>query len=169
MQIPAGTETAFDRGHPDLLSIAIVKDHHGRHNPITLSWIMRTSRMPPMLAVSVAPERHSFEAFRRSREFVIAYPAAGQERETVIYGTASGRSMDKLERGGSRVEPATKIDSVLMSDAVVNFECRLVDELVTGDHSIFVGEILATHVNADPDAGRIYAFAYTDYAPVLRG
>ncbi len=169
MQVAASASQCFQRGLPDLLAIGIVKDRHGRHNPITLSWIMQTSRMPPMLAFSVAPQRHSFEALRQAGEFVIAYPAEGQERETVLYGTASGRSMDKLARGGSRIEAATRIDSVLMTDAVANFECRLTDELVTGDHSIFVGEIIAAHINADPTRRRIYAFEYTDYAPVARG
>jgi flavin reductase (DIM6/NTAB) family NADH-FMN oxidoreductase RutF len=130
---------------------------------------MQTSRMPPMLAISVAPSRHSFDALRKAKQFVIAYPAAGQEEETVLYGTASGRNMDKLARGGTRVVPATKIDSVLMVDALANFECELAGEFVTGDHSIFVGKIVAAHINKDRNVRRIYAFGYVDYAPVERG
>lgn len=169
MQVLTSIQQALDRGLPDLLAVGIVKDSAGKHNPITISWIMPTSRVPPMLAISIAPSRHSFEALRHSRQFVIAYPSEGQERETVLYGTASGRGMDKLARGGTRLVPATNIDSVLMLDAVVNFECELAGEFVTGDHSIFIGKIVAAHVNSDPAVRRIYAFGYTDYAPVERG
>lgn len=169
MQVLTSIQQALDRGLPDLLAVGIVKDSAGKHNPITLSWIMPTSRVPPMLAISVAPSRHSFAALRGAKQFVIAYPSAGQERETVLYGTASGRGVDKLERGGTRIVPATKIDSVLMLDAVANFECELAGEFVTGDHSIFIGKIVAAHINSDPDLRRIYAFGYTDYAPVKRG
>lgn len=169
MQVLASIQQALDRGLPDLLAVGIVKDSSGKHNPITLSWLMPTSRVPPMLAISVAPSRHSFEALRRAKQFVIAYPSAGQENETVLYGTASGRSQDKFARGGTRLVPATRIDSVLMVDAVANFECELAGEFVTGDHSIFVGKIVAAHVNQDPAVQRIYAFGYVDYAPVERG
>ncbi len=169
MQIPSPIQQALDHGLPDLLAIGIVKDAAGKHNPITLSWIMQTSRMPPMLAISVAPSRHSFDALRLSKQFVIAYPAVGQEGETVLYGTASGRNMDKLVRGGTRIVPASKIDSVLMTDALANFECELAGEFVTGDHSIFVGRIVAAHVNNDRNVRRIYAFGYVDYASVERG
>lgn len=169
MQVLTSIQQALDRGLPDLLAVGIVKDASGKHNPITLSWLMPTSRVPPMLAISVAPSRHSFAALRRAGQFVVAYPAEGQEEETVLYGTASGRGLDKLARGGTRVVPATKIDSVLMLDAVANFECELAGEFVTGDHSIFVGKIVAAHVNSDANIRRIYAFGYTDYAPVERG
>jgi flavin reductase (DIM6/NTAB) family NADH-FMN oxidoreductase RutF len=36
-----------------------------------------------------------------------------------------------------------------LSDAVANFECRLVGEMETGDHFIFVGEVVRCHVNED--------------------
>jgi len=38
---------------------------------------------------------------------------------------------------------------------VANFECRLIGEYTTGDHVIFVGEVLLAHVNPDSH-GRIY-------------
>ena len=36
-----------------------------------------------------------------------------------------------------------------MSDAVANFECKKIAELETGDHVIFVGEIICSHMNPD--------------------
>jgi flavin reductase (DIM6/NTAB) family NADH-FMN oxidoreductase RutF len=168
MQIPASFHQGLSRGLPDILTIGIVKDAAGKYNPITLSWVMQTSWAPPLLVTSIAPSRHSFDAMRRSREFVIALPSESQIEATVLFGTASGRDMDKLERSGLATQPATKIDCVLLSDAIVNHECKLVDEFETGDHSIFVGEVVATHVNKDPAVRRIYAFAYTDYAAVKR-
>jgi flavin reductase (DIM6/NTAB) family NADH-FMN oxidoreductase RutF len=44
----------------------------------------------------------------------------------------------------------------LLSDAVANFECVLESELLTGDHVIFAGRIVAAHVNEDPDVVRLY-------------
>ncbi|MCJ7786639.1 flavin reductase family protein, partial [Patescibacteria group bacterium] len=42
---------------------------------------------------------------------------------------------------------AKVIDSVLLDDAVANFECRLVSETKAGDHIIFVGRIVVSHIN----------------------
>jgi flavin reductase (DIM6/NTAB) family NADH-FMN oxidoreductase RutF len=168
MQKTAGFHEGLRRGLPDILTIGIVKDAQGKYNPITLSWVMQVSWSPPLFAISVAPSRHSFDALQLSREFVIALPSESQNEATVLFGTASGRDMDKLERSGLAAEPASKIDCVLLSDAVVNFECKVVEEIEAGDHSIFLGEVVATHVNQDPGVRRIYAFAYTDYAAVER-
>ena len=47
---------------------------------------------------------------------------------------------------------------MLLADAVANFECRVVSELATGDHVIFVGEVVCSHVH-DPPLNRLYTVA----------
>ena len=54
-------------------------------------------------------------------------------------------------------QPATRIDSVLLADAVANFECTLESEHEAGDHVIFVGRVVAAHVHQDTSVRRIYA------------
>ena len=51
--------------------------------------------------------------------------------------------------------PASRIDSVLLADAVANFECKLVSELEAGDHFVFVGEVICAHLNDKP-LNRLY-------------
>ena len=73
----------------------------------------------------------------------------------VRIGTHSGRDMDKLKEFGSTTSPTTEIDSVILDDAVANFECVLEGELPTGDHMIFAGKVVASHINTEPK-GRLY-------------
>jgi len=146
---------AIPRKYPEQVVIAVAKDAEGKHNPITLGWTMLTSGSPAMMAISIGFGRHSLEAVRSSREFVIAFPSAAMAEEALFYGTKSGRDMNKLDVFGAAVEPARKIDSVLLADAVANFECVLTGELTTGDHVLFVGEVVAAHVNTDA-VGRLY-------------
>ena len=141
--------------YPEQIVIGIACDPQGRHNPITLGWTMIVSHEPPMMAVSIGKTRHSLQAFRHAREFVIAFPSEHQQEEAMLFGTKSGRDMDKLAAAGCSVIPASKIDSVLLADAVANFECRLSAELDTGDHVVFVGEIICSHVNSGP-LNRLY-------------
>jgi flavin reductase (DIM6/NTAB) family NADH-FMN oxidoreductase RutF len=76
--------------------------------------------------------------------------------DVCFFGTRSGRDLDKLAARGAETQPATKIDSVLLSAAVANFECALESELETGDHVIFVGRVVAAHMNEDPSVSRLY-------------
>jgi flavin reductase (DIM6/NTAB) family NADH-FMN oxidoreductase RutF len=150
---------AIKRKYPEAVAIAIAKDASGKHNPIALGWVMPTSGSPPMFAISIAPQRHSCDAVRQAGEFVLSFPSAAQAEEALFHGTKSGRDMDKLAEFGSATVPAAEIDSVLLADAVANFECRLVSEHASGDHVIFVGEVVAAHVNEDASVTRLYTTA----------
>ena len=158
MQIDAPFNEAVVKKYPEQVVIVLAKEKSGRINPITLGWTMLTSHIPPMMAFSVGVTRYSLKVLRRAKECVIAFPSELQAGETLLFGTKSGRDTNKLELSGVSTIPANEVDCVLLDDAVANFECRLTGEFKTGDHVIFAGEIIASHVN--PDApGRLYTVA----------
>ena len=157
MQTPTTYKAAIGRKYPEQVAIALARDPQGKCNPITLGWTMLTSHKPPMMAISVGLTRYSLEAIRQAREFVLCFPSSEMAEETLLFGTKSGRDLDKLAAAGVATQPATKIDGVLLADAVANFECRVVSEVQTGDHVIFVGEVVAAHVNESAGLGRLYS------------
>jgi flavin reductase (DIM6/NTAB) family NADH-FMN oxidoreductase RutF len=144
--------------YPEQVAIAIARNGRDKYNPITLGWAMQTSHEPPMWAISVGRTRYSLEVIRQAGAFVLALPSERQENETLLFGTQSGRDVDKLAESGTRTRPAARIDGVLLEDAVANFECRVVGELESGDHVIFVGEVLASYVN-EATLNRLYTVA----------
>jgi flavin reductase (DIM6/NTAB) family NADH-FMN oxidoreductase RutF len=79
-------------------------------------------------------------------------------KEVLLFGSKSGRDADKLAESGCETEPASQIDSVLLGDAVANFECVLESRSPAGDHVIYIGRVVAAHVNAKPKK-RLYAIA----------
>ena len=156
MQSEIPYEEAIKRKYPEQVAIAVVKDAQGKYNPITLGWTMITSHVPPMMVVSIGKTRYSLGAFRLSRAFVLSFPSSDMAPDALFHGTHSGRDMDKLSRCGTRTQPAKVIDGVLLADAVANFECVLESELETGDHFLFVGRVVAAHVNEDVELRRLY-------------
>lgn len=156
MQVPTPYETAIRRKYPEQVVIAVTKDAQGKYNPITLGWTMITSHEPPMMAISVGHTRYSLGAIRQAREFVIAFPSSSMAEDALFHGTNSGRDMDKLAECGTRTQQAAEIDSLLLADAVANFECRLESELETGDHVILVGRVMASHVSESDALRRLY-------------
>jgi len=156
MQVKTRYEKAVARKYPEQVVIAIAKDAQGKFNPITLGWTMITSGQPPMMAISIGYGRYSLSAVRQSREFVISFPSSTMASDMLFFGTKSGRDVDKLAACGTKTQPATEIDGVLLADAVANFECKLEAELETGDHVLFVGRIVASHTNEDQTVHRLY-------------
>ena len=136
--------------YPEQVVIAIAKDKNGRPNPVTLGWTMIVSGTPPMMAIAVAKKHYSIETVRHSKCFTIAYPSSEMADAALFFGSRSGRDTDKFAEFDCKTEPATEIDSVLLSDAVANFECTLETETEAGDHIIFVGKIVCSHVNTEP-------------------
>jgi len=158
MQKPTTFSDAKALKFPEQVAIAIAKDRRGNYNPITLGWAMQTSHQPPMWAISVGKTRYSLQAIREAGEFVLAFPSEQQEDETLFFGTRSGGEVNKLAETGVRTRPATEVDGVLLEDAVANFECHVAGELESGDHVIFIGEVLASYVNEMP-LNRLYTLA----------
>lgn len=160
---------AIGNKYPEAVVIAIAKDEGGRYNPITLGWSMITSGTPPLLAIAINARAHSVTAIRHSRAFVLAFPSAEQAEAAIYYGTHSGRNEHKMEAFPSPTQPATAIDGVLLSDAVANFECILEGEMLTGDHILFVGRVVASHAHTDPARQRLYSLGGGGLGPALPG
>jgi flavin reductase (DIM6/NTAB) family NADH-FMN oxidoreductase RutF len=155
MQKQVDFSEAIKTKYPEQVVIAIAKDENGKANPVTLSWTMIASGQPPMMAIALAAKHYTVQAIRHSRCFTIAYPSAEQADAAMFFGTHSGRDTDKLAQFECDTDKCTKIDSVLLSDAVANFECTLESQMPAGDHIIFVGKIVSAYKNTE-DKKRLY-------------
>jgi flavin reductase (DIM6/NTAB) family NADH-FMN oxidoreductase RutF len=147
MQKKVKFEQAYKTKYPEQVVIVIAKDKAGRANPVTLGWTMIASYEPPMMAIGVYKGHYSVKCIRHSKCFTLVYPSADMAKAALYFGEHSGRDTDKLARFKCKTSPAKKINSLLLTDAVANFECRLVKQITTGDHITFVGQIVCAHVN----------------------
>ena len=157
MQKQISYEDAIKTKYPEQVVIAIAKDTAGRANPITLGWTMFVSGKPPMMAIAVAKRHYSIGTVRHSKCFTIAFPSSDMAEAALFFGSRSGRDSDKFAEFYAQhgqvhcqTSPAETIDSVLLADAVANFECTLESETAAGDHIIFVGQVVASHINTEP-------------------
>ena len=158
MQKQVEYSEAVKTKYPEQVVIAIAKDIKGKANPVTLGWTMIVSGNPPMMAIAVAKKHYSIEAITHSQCFTIAFPSAQMADATLFFGSKSGRDTDKFAEFKCETTPANEIDSVLLSDAVANFECTLDLHMPAGDHIIFVGEIVTAHINTESKK-RLYTIA----------
>ena len=69
------------------------------------------------------------------------------EKEMIYCGVHSGKNVDKFKETGLTKEECSKINCPKIKEALGYFECKVVKEITTGDHVIFVGEVLFSKLN----------------------
>ena len=77
-----------------------VADPAGRLNIITIAWAGTVCTNPPMVSISVRPERHSFGILQETGEFVINLTTRELVFATDYCGVKSGREVDKFKELG---------------------------------------------------------------------
>ena len=125
-------------------------DKAGQPNVITVSWIGTVASTPPCLAIGVRPHRYSHAAIKEQREFVVNIPNRELLSAVDYCGRMSRhRTSDKFAETGLTPAPASQVASPLIAECPVNIECRLIHSLELGSHTLFVGQILAVHVDEE--------------------
>jgi len=119
----------------------------GKPNGITVAWTGIVCSNPPLLAVSLRPQRYSYDIICQTGQFVVNVPSAAQAQGVDRFGTVSGRDADKFELTGFTPEPATCVQAPLIREFPVNLECQVRERLLLGTHEMFIGEILAVHTD----------------------
>ena len=147
---------AIERKFPEQIALANSIDEKGKANTLALGWVMCTSHQPPMLVISVGHTRYSHSCIKHCREFVVVFPSVEQAKDVLYVGTYSGRDVDKFAETKLKAIPAAKVKPPLIEDAVACFECKLVGECESGDHTLFVGEVVAAHVGPN-QLKRVYS------------
>ena len=74
-----------------------VADKDGRPNIITIAWAGTICSNPPMVSISVRPERYSYSILNETKEFVINLTTKELAYATDYCGVKSGRDVDKFK------------------------------------------------------------------------
>jgi flavin reductase (DIM6/NTAB) family NADH-FMN oxidoreductase RutF len=120
-----------------------------KDNIITLALCHVFSFAPPLIGVGISPKRFSYGLFHGSGDFAINIPDKSMLKAVKICGSKSGRKVDKFEAAGLTRERAEKVSAPLIAECPVNIECVKTHEVETGDHTWFVGEIVAARRRQD--------------------
>jgi flavin reductase (DIM6/NTAB) family NADH-FMN oxidoreductase RutF len=146
-KVEVNSEMVYRLLHPRHTVLVTCTDKTGRTNIITLAWSMPTSADPPMVAISVAPKRLSHHMIEETEEFVVNVPTMKIVRETLFCGRISGTECDKFKEAPLTPLPAKKVCSPIIKECVAHLECKLVKTIPTGDHTLFIGEVLSAYAN----------------------
>ncbi len=127
-----------------------VAEHEGQRSICPLGWKMNTSGSPVMMAISVAPQRFTHGLIAGSGEVVLAWPGEDLAEATLLCGTRSGRDLDKFKAAKLTARPGECVQAPLVAECVANLECRIDGQMTSGDHTLFVCEVLAVWLHERP-------------------
>lgn len=124
-----------------------VADKAGRDNIITVAWAGTICTNPPMVSVSVRPERYSYHMIEETGEFVINLSTKELAYATDFCGVQSGRKVDKFQELHLTRQKASQVRAPLIGESPVNIECRVTGCIALGSHHMFLAEVAAVHVS----------------------
>ncbi|MDO9541894.1 MAG: flavin reductase family protein [Kiritimatiellia bacterium] len=156
MQKKADIQKALKRKYPEQIVLVTTRKPEGGANVMAVGWVAIASEEPLMFMLGIDDQAYTYALIRKTKEFVVAFPNEKMAEEVRYVGTRHGQDCDKIAGSGLRVKPADKIKAPLLTDAVANFECKLVAIYQPGDCPLIIGKVVAAHENVRPDVKRIY-------------
>lgn len=122
-------------------------DEEGHDNIVTVAWAGTVCTNPPMVSISLRPERYSYPMIKETGEFVINLTTEKLAFATDYCGVKSGRDVDKFKEAKLTREPATHVGAPMIQESPVSIECRVREQKDYGSHSVFLADVLAVHVD----------------------
>jgi flavin reductase (DIM6/NTAB) family NADH-FMN oxidoreductase RutF len=116
-------------------------------NIITVGMYMPISLRPPLICIGIAPQRYSHQLIEQTKEFVVNSPSIDLEKEMHYCGTESGRRVNKWIETGLTPIPSLKVKTPRIKECFGHLECIVVESHIMGDHTLFVGKVVATSAN----------------------
>jgi len=136
---------------------------------ITVCWLTPTSHDPLLFTVSVGNGEKDTEAYRvchslinESKELGINVPTPELTEAILKVGTTHSDEVDKFAETGLTPMPGTVINAQMISECFMNIECKVIDQIVTGDHTVFVAKPVAARMDEDVMIDGKFSEKYTD-------
>lgn len=117
-------------------------DHEGKPNMMTAAWGGICCSRPPCVSVSLRKATYSYSAIVQRKAFTIGVPAGSQVKEADYIGMVSGKKVDKFVETGLTPVKSELVDAPYGAEIPFVLECRLIETVELGLHTLFVGEIL---------------------------
>lgn len=151
------------------------RNKNGDENVFTVGWTGTLCTKPPVLSISVRPERLSYEYIKETMEFVVNLPTASMVKAVDYCGVKSGKTVDKIKEMNFNLGESTNINVPYIKECPVNIECRVREIMSLGTHDVFIADVLGSHVDESliDEKGKIHfeeanliSYCHGEYYPL---
>ncbi|MBV2156609.1 flavin reductase family protein [Kitasatospora sp. SUK 42] len=114
-----------------------------RVHGMTANAFSSVSLEPPLVLCCVARSAVMHDAIATTRSFAVSV-LGGEQEHLARYFADRSRPHGAAQFAGVDWRPGPFTGAPLLSDSLAWLECKLTEQYDGGDHSIFLGEVLAT-------------------------
>jgi flavin reductase (DIM6/NTAB) family NADH-FMN oxidoreductase RutF len=153
--------------HPAPVWVVCAYDDKNKPNGATVAWGGPCCSKPPAVTISLRKATYTYGCIMKRRAYTVCVPSTDFAREADYFGIYSGKDENKFESCGLTAIGSDVIDAPYIEEFPLILECRLLQSLDLGMHTMFIGEIV--DVKADPtvlspsgqvDLSRLKPFVY---------
>lgn len=147
----------------------------GKPNFITVSWCGITGAKPPTMSIAIRNVRYSLKGIQLNKTFSVNIPSASMVEETDYCGNVSGIDHDKVKECKFEIFNGNLKNAPLIAQCPVNIECKVLNEIILGDHTLILGEIIETYIKEDrftndiPDINKIAPLCFCAFGQKATG
>jgi flavin reductase (DIM6/NTAB) family NADH-FMN oxidoreductase RutF len=118
--------------------------HAGKRHGMTVSSFTSISLDPPLVLVSLAKEARTHDLVQRSGIFGVTMLNVGQED---ISDRFAGRTTEDQDRFADLEIFRLETGAPFLTGGLSFLDCNVISTLDIGDHTLFIGEVIAMQVN----------------------
>jgi len=142
-------ERAHSLLHPYNSCLVTCKGKDEKINVMAVAWIIPVSVNPPLVAMSIRPERYSHDLIMQTKEFAVNIPTFKMVRKVLLCGRRSGRNLDKFKEASLSPQKARIVKAPIIKECIAHLECKLVKSMKMGDHTLMIGEVVAANASEE--------------------
>lgn len=163
--------------NPVPVVVVTSKNKDGKENAFTVAWTGTVCTKPPMLSISIRPDRLSYEYIKETMEFTVNIPNIFQVRETDFCGVKSGRDINKIEYLKLNTKPGNNVDVPYLDDFPINIECKVTQIIPLGTHDLFLAEVVGSHIDNSLidkngkihfESANLMGYSHGEYFPISK-
>lgn len=122
------------------------RNKQGEENVFTVAWTGTVCTKPPMLSISIRPERLSYEYIKETLEFTVNLPTKSLVKAVDYCGVRSGRKENKIKNMGFHLKRGEKVSTSYIEECPIALECKVTQIIPLGTHHLFLAEIVSCFV-----------------------
>ena len=126
--------------------VAIIGAAHGGERSCATGTVMYVSHVPPMVAIAEHPGSRTTRLIQASREFSVSLLHDSQQELAVAAGKSS-EGPDKFAALKIPVVEQPGFATPAVEGSIAMLWCQVREERPTGDHILFVGEVVGAVTN----------------------
>jgi len=144
-------EDAIKKRHPEGVALVVCKDENGKVDVTPIGWFTLCNSKPRRWAICLYNKHYSHKIISETKEYSLCFPSYRQKNDVLYCGSVHGWDEDKLKKCKFKTVPSQTINPPIIEESIACFECKVVNTCDAGDHTIFIGEIVASYVSDRKD------------------